>query len=242
MFRSWRRGARPTSFPARIRSSSAVRARSPRAARTSRCRIAISCSRRRAAGLRDHRLCAGQTGARSPQSRRRYRRGGAHKAGAPHSDAGRAPTPAVSCARCCAQTDSVQPDRSCWDRRCADWKTRYPVVTAEHREAEGRVSIYHLAEVIGQETSPDDLMVSGSSGSGIEIFLLACPTRTGQRIYHTAGLGAMGMGSADRASGSVWLRGRRRGPSASMATAAFSSTSRNWKPFARSICRSSSSC
>jgi acetolactate synthase-1/2/3 large subunit len=35
-------------------------------------------------------------------------------------------------------------------------------------------------------------MVSGSSGSGIEIFLLACPTRTGQRIYHTAGLGSMG--------------------------------------------------
>ena len=35
-------------------------------------------------------------------------------------------------------------------------------------------------------------MISGSSGSGIEIFLFACPTRTGQRIYHTAGLGSMG--------------------------------------------------
>jgi acetolactate synthase-1/2/3 large subunit len=46
--------------------------------------------------------------------------------------------------------------------------------------------------VIGQETTPGDLMISGSSGSGIEIFLFACPTRTGQRIYHTAGLGSMG--------------------------------------------------
>jgi acetolactate synthase I/II/III large subunit len=56
------------------------------------------------------------------------------------------------------------------------------------------VSIYYLAEVIGQETTPEDLMISGSSGSGIEIFLFACPTRTGQRIYHTAGLGSMGNG------------------------------------------------
>jgi acetolactate synthase-1/2/3 large subunit len=56
------------------------------------------------------------------------------------------------------------------------------------------VSIFHLAEVIGTESHPDDLLVSGSSGSGIEIFLLACPTRNGQRIYHTAGLGAMGYG------------------------------------------------
>jgi acetolactate synthase-1/2/3 large subunit len=66
------------------------------------------------------------------------------------------------------------------------------VVTPEHRKPEGRVSIYHLAEVIGTETDGSDVMISGSSGSGIEIFLLACPTRTGQRIYHTAGLGAMG--------------------------------------------------
>jgi acetolactate synthase-1/2/3 large subunit len=63
-----------------------------------------------------------------------------------------------------------------------------------HREPDGKVSIFHLAEVIGMESNPDDLLVSGSSGSGIEIFLLACPTRSGQRIYHTAGLGAMGYG------------------------------------------------
>ncbi|MBV9156668.1 MAG: thiamine pyrophosphate-binding protein [Acidobacteriaceae bacterium] len=93
------------------------------------------------------------------------------------------------------QRDSVKPkDRSKWDARCADWKTRYSVVTDEHRKPEGRVSIYHLAEVIGTESRPDDLLISGSSGTGIEIFLLACPTRTGQRIYHTAGLGSMGFG------------------------------------------------
>jgi acetolactate synthase-1/2/3 large subunit len=93
------------------------------------------------------------------------------------------------------QRESIHPrDRSPWDDRCADWKTRYPVVTEEHRNPDSKVSIFHLAEVIGTESAPEDLLVSGSSGSGIEIFLLACPTRNGQRIYHTAGLGAMGYG------------------------------------------------
>jgi acetolactate synthase-1/2/3 large subunit len=91
------------------------------------------------------------------------------------------------------QIGSIQAkERDSWKRRCADWKTRYPVVLAEHRNPEGRVSIFNLAEVIGQETTAADLMISGNSGSGIEIFLFACPTRTGQRIFHTAGLGAMG--------------------------------------------------
>ena len=91
------------------------------------------------------------------------------------------------------QIGSVEPkDRSPWKERCAGWKTRYPVVLDEHRTPEGLVSIFNLAEIIGQETAPDDLMICGNSGSGIEIFLFACPTRTGQRIFHTAGLGAMG--------------------------------------------------
>jgi acetolactate synthase-1/2/3 large subunit len=91
------------------------------------------------------------------------------------------------------QAGTVQPrDRKCWNQRCTDWKTRYPVVLDEHREPEGLVSIFNLAEIIGQETTPEDLMICGNAGSGIEIFLFACPTRTGQRIFHTAGLGAMG--------------------------------------------------
>jgi acetolactate synthase-1/2/3 large subunit len=100
-------------------------------------------------------------------------------------------------------------DRKCWDERCAEWKTRYAVVTEEHRQPQGRVSIYHLAEVIAKETDEQDLLVSGSSGSGIEIFLLASPTRTGQRIFHTAGLGAMGFG-LPASIGVCLARGRQR--------------------------------
>lgn len=79
-----------------------------------------------------------------------------------------------------------------WLTRCADWKTRYPVVTEEHRKPEGLVSIFNLAEVLGTEVKPEDRLVVGNSGSGIEIYLLACPTLHSQRLYHTAGLGAMG--------------------------------------------------
>ena len=100
-------------------------------------------------------------------------------------------------------------DRSAWDARCAGWKTRYPVVTDEHRNPDSKVSIFHLAEVIGTESNPDDLLVSGSSGAGIEIFLLACPTRNRQRIYHTAGLGAMGFGLPMALAVSI-AAGRRR--------------------------------
>ncbi len=79
-----------------------------------------------------------------------------------------------------------------WFDMCAGWKTSYPVVTEEHRRPEGRVSIFNLAEVIGTEVSADDRLVVGNSGSGIEIYLLAFPTLHSQRMFHTAGLGAMG--------------------------------------------------
>jgi acetolactate synthase-1/2/3 large subunit len=96
-----------------------------------------------------------------------------------------------------AQLKAVKLDHSKWadwNKRAADWKVRYGVVTDEHRKPEGLVSIFNLAEVIGTESKQEDKLVSGSSGSGIEIFLLACPTRAGQRIFHTAGLGSMGYG------------------------------------------------
>ncbi|MGB8007893.1 MAG: thiamine pyrophosphate-dependent enzyme, partial [Terriglobales bacterium] len=86
-------------------------------------------------------------------------------------------------------------DRSPWLERCQDWKARYPIVLPEHRAA-GLVSVYHLAEVIGQESGPNDRIVSGSSGSAVEVFLLAYRARKGRRVFHTAGLGAMGYGIA----------------------------------------------
>ncbi len=95
-----------------------------------------------------------------------------------------------------AQKASFAVGRRCdWKARCKDWKNHYPLIGEEHR-AKGPVSVYHLAEVIAQLAEPDDRIVSGSSGVGIEIFLFAFPSKTGQRVFHTAGLGAMGYGIA----------------------------------------------
>ena len=98
-------------------------------------------------------------------------------------------------------------DRSCWLRRCADWKQRYPVVLPEHR-VPGRVSIYHLAEVVSDLVPADEYIVSGSSGSGIEVFLLAYKLKAGRKVFHTTALGAMGF--AVPSSLGVSVAGRNR--------------------------------
>ncbi|HKN71096.1 MAG TPA: thiamine pyrophosphate-binding protein [Terriglobales bacterium] len=89
----------------------------------------------------------------------------------------------------------IASDRTAWQMRCREWKNRYPLVQEKHR-LQGPVSIYHLAEAISQTITAGDNIVSGSSGVGIEIFICAWPSKTGQRLIHTAGLGAMGFGIA----------------------------------------------
>jgi acetolactate synthase-1/2/3 large subunit len=88
----------------------------------------------------------------------------------------------------------VRRDRSDWHRRCADWKRRYPVVLQQYRELKEQVSTYVLADILSEVTSADDTIVSGSSGAGIEIFLLAYRVQAGQRVIVTPALGAMGYG------------------------------------------------
>jgi acetolactate synthase-1/2/3 large subunit len=85
-----------------------------------------------------------------------------------------------------------QPDWSPWRARCRDWKTKYPVVLPEHRELSTRVSAYYLSEILSQEMAEGDMLVSGSSGAGIEIFQHAFQLKRGQRLFHTTALGSMG--------------------------------------------------
>ena len=87
-----------------------------------------------------------------------------------------------------------QNGRTWWKQRCADWKQRYPLVLPEHKIPEGRVSVYNFAEAISGILREGDFCISGSSGTGIELFLLAFKTKCRQRIFHTTALGAMGFG------------------------------------------------
>jgi acetolactate synthase I/II/III large subunit len=85
-------------------------------------------------------------------------------------------------------------DRSAWKQSCATWRARYPLVLPIHKDPDSRVSAYNFAEVMASELDEGDFVVSGSSGTGIELFLLAFRTKRRQRIFHTTALGAMGFG------------------------------------------------
>jgi acetolactate synthase-1/2/3 large subunit len=108
------------------------------------------------------------------------------------------------------KTEIQRKDRSPWKQHCVDWKKRYPVVLPEHRKPEGPVSMYHLAEALQDVLSenPPTPIVSGSSGSAIELFLLALRVKAGQRIFHTTALGSMGFGIA-ASIGVCMANGRR---------------------------------
>ena len=94
-----------------------------------------------------------------------------------------------------AQLSGVElPGFGDWVRRCAHWKATYPIVQPEYREQAGGVSTYVLSETISAELAPGDVVVSGSSGAAIELFLLAFQAKEGQRVLHSRGLGSMGFG------------------------------------------------
>jgi acetolactate synthase-1/2/3 large subunit len=108
-----------------------------------------------------------------------------------------------------ARRDRIEhKDRSAWNARCRSWKERYPVVQPEHRTPRGRVSVYHFAEILSEELREGDFIVSGSSGSGIELFLLAFHVKARQRVFHTTALGAMGFGIAASIGVSVAAGGK----------------------------------
>jgi acetolactate synthase I/II/III large subunit len=79
-----------------------------------------------------------------------------------------------------------------WIERCREWKGRYPLVLAEHREMPEHISMYHFSEVLSDELAAGDVIVPGSSGFAIEIFLLCLKVKERQRCFHNRGTGSMG--------------------------------------------------
>ena len=87
----------------------------------------------------------------------------------------------------------VPANNSKWEERCQDWKRKYPVVLPEYYET-GKINTYIFSETLSRLLSPNEMIVSASSGAGVEIFLLSYKVKPGQRVIHTASLGAMGFG------------------------------------------------
>jgi acetolactate synthase-1/2/3 large subunit len=108
------------------------------------------------------------------------------------------------------QVGSVKPrDRAGWSARWRQWQSTYPIVLPEYRNLADGVSTYVLGEAISEASASDDVIVSGSSGAGIEIFCLAVKLKEGQRLFLTTALGAMGNGLPG-VVGACLANGRRR--------------------------------
>lgn len=79
-----------------------------------------------------------------------------------------------------------------WVQKCQGWKGRYPLVLPEHYNMPNYLSMYHFSEVLSDELAENDVIVPGSSGFAIEIFLLCLKIKNGQRTFHNRGTGSMG--------------------------------------------------
>jgi acetolactate synthase-1/2/3 large subunit len=66
------------------------------------------------------------------------------------------------------------------------------VVLPEHRTMPNYLSMYHFCEALSDELGDGDVIVSGSSGFAIEIFLLCVKMKPNQRCFHNRGTGSMG--------------------------------------------------
>jgi acetolactate synthase-1/2/3 large subunit len=95
-----------------------------------------------------------------------------------------------------------------WIDKCREWKARYPLVLSEHRNLPDHLSMYHFSEALSEELAAGDVIVPGSSGFAIEIFLLCLKIKEAQRCFHNRGTGSMGF-ALPAAIGAAVASGRR---------------------------------
>lgn len=88
----------------------------------------------------------------------------------------------------------VKKDRSRWFTYCNQVKAKYPIVKKSYWEQKELVNTYCLLETISKYMGSDDIYVSGSSGSCIDISMQTFQVKKGQRVFCTKGLASMGYG------------------------------------------------
>ena len=88
----------------------------------------------------------------------------------------------------------LQKDRSTWFSYGNRLKEKYPIVRPEYWERKESVNTYCLLEKISEHMTADDVYVSGSSGSCIDISMQTFRVKKGQRAFCTKGLASMGYG------------------------------------------------
>ena len=100
-------------------------------------------------------------------------------------------------------------DRSSWFRYGEEMKRKYPILLPEYRKPSRFVNTYSLVDELAEQMTADDIYVSGSSGSCIDISMQAFRVKKGQRVFCTKGLASMGYGLPSTI-GACLAGGRRR--------------------------------
>lgn len=91
--------------------------------------------------------------------------------------------------------DKIQiKNRTEWFAYAERLKTKYPIVQEHYWKQKKSVNPYCLLDTISDLMTEDDLYVSGSSGSCIDISMQAFRVKKGQRVFCTKGLASMGYG------------------------------------------------
>lgn len=88
----------------------------------------------------------------------------------------------------------TSPNLEKWRSICNDWKLRYAINDCKPFPNKGTISHYHLADALSENIPKDTLVATGSSGLAVEAFYTAFRNKSGQRVFLTSGLGAMGYG------------------------------------------------
>lgn len=81
-----------------------------------------------------------------------------------------------------------------WIDKCNHWKAKYPINDGQPFPSSGEISHFHMVNAFADLFPEDSLIVTGSSGLGVESFYTAFRNKPGQRVFLTSGLGAMGYG------------------------------------------------
>lgn len=100
-------------------------------------------------------------------------------------------------------------DRKAWFDYCTQMRKKYPIIKPEYWEQKELVNTYCLIDTISNYMTVDDIYVSGSSGSCIDISMQAFKVKKGQRVFCTKGLASMGYGFPSAIGACIASNGKR---------------------------------
>jgi acetolactate synthase-1/2/3 large subunit len=78
-----------------------------------------------------------------------------------------------------------------WLNWCKERQARYPAVLPKHREFRGRINPYHFMEVLFNQLTHDDAVVTGNATACIVSFQVG-NIKLGQRLFSNSGSASMG--------------------------------------------------